>query len=86
MRNTSYRRRSGLKITGDLSRMGTGVAVIPTVMLFEPDHPEAIQCGAPGCGAWVKRLTNGRPMAHAAGGQKPSVRAGRYKCEGSGVS
>lgn len=86
MRNTSFRRRSGLKITGDLSRMDAGPVVIPMVQMYPAGHPDAIQCGVPHCGVWVKRLTNGRPAAHAAGGQKPNARQGRYKCEGSGVT
>jgi hypothetical protein len=86
MRNTSWRRRSGFKITGDLSRMGAGVESIPMVEILEADDPDAIQCQAPGCGVWVRRLTNGRPRGHAAGGQTTSVRWGRYKCEGSGVT
>lgn len=86
MRNTSFRRRSGLKITGDLSRMDGGRVRIPMVEILEPDDPDAIQCQAEGCGVWVRRLTNGRPRGHAAGGQTSSVRDGRYKCEGSGVN
>ena len=86
MRHTSFRRRSGLKITGDLSRMGAAAVTIPTVQMYPADHPDAIQCTVPGCGVWVKRLTNGRPAAHAAGGQKTNMKQGRYKCEGSGVN
>lgn len=86
MRNTSWRRRSGFKITGDLSRMGAGAVVIPMVQLYPEGHEDAIQCGVAHCGVWVKRLTNGRPQAHAAGGQKTNSKQGRYKCEGSGVN
>lgn len=86
VRNTSWRRRSGFKITGDLSRMGAGAVTIPTVELLDADDPDAVQCQVPRCGVWVKRLTNGRPQAHAAGGQKTDMKQGRYKCEGSGVN
>lgn len=84
MRHTSYRRRSGLRITGDLSRMGEGgPAVLPMVEILAPDDPDGIDCH---CGVRVRRLTNGRPAGHAPGGYRASVRRGMYKCEGSGVS
>lgn len=85
MRATSYRRRSGVRITGDLSRMGEGgPAALPMVAILTPDDPEGIDCQV--CGIRVRRLANERPAAHAAGGYKPNLRKGLYKCEGSGVS
>jgi hypothetical protein len=84
MRNTSYRRRSGLRITGDLSRMGGSTITYPMVELLPADDPDAIVCGA--CGVAVRMLSNGRPVCHAAGGYRPNVKQGMYKCEGSGVS
>lgn len=85
MRNTSWRRRSGFKITGDMSRMGEGgPAVLPMVAILAPEDPDGIDCAV--CGVRVRRLANERPAGHAAGGYKPNVRKGLYKCEGSGVS
>lgn len=88
MRHTSFRRRSGLRVTGDMSRMdlraGGPAAADPMVTLLAADDPEGIDCEV--CGVRVARLTNGRPAGHAAGGYRPNVRRGLYKCEGSGVS
>lgn len=84
MRATSWRRRSGFKITGDLSRLnGQGPVVDPKVTLYDADDPEGIDCP---CGVRVRRLANGRPAGHAPGGYKTNTRKGIYKCEGSGVS
>lgn len=85
MRHTSYRRRSGFRITGDVSRMGEGGRVVyPMVDILPADDPSGITCDA--CGVSVRRLTNGRPAAHAAGGYKTNLKQGLYKCEGSGRS
>lgn len=85
MRHTSFRRRSGLRVTGDMSRMGeSGPASLPMVEILAADHPEGIDCLV--CGVRVRRLANERPAAHAAGGYRANVRRGLYKCEGSGVS
>lgn len=84
MRQTSWRRRSGFKITGDLSRMaGARAAEDDKVELLDADDPAGITCA---CGVTVRRLKNGRAKAHAAGGWKTNVRKGLYKCEGSGVT
>lgn len=81
MRHTSWRRRSGTKITGDLSRMGGSSPAWHKVPLLDADDPEGIDCH---CGVRVRRLSCGRPVAHAAEGWAPSAARGLYKCEGSG--
>lgn len=82
MRHTSFRRRSGMRIAGDLSRLGESAGVSwHKVPLLDADDPDGIDCH---CGVRVRRLTCGRPVAHAPEGWATSAARGLYKCEGSG--
>jgi hypothetical protein len=81
VRNTSFRRRSGLKVLGPVGGVPRSVAASRDVTV-EGDDEETAVCGV--CGARVRRLTNGRPAAHANGGVRANTRKGLYKCAGSG--
>lgn len=82
MRATSFRRRSGIKVhaleLGGTSRVVAAAGRDLTVPL---DTPGSATCH---CGANVMVLASGRLKGHAPGGVTPSIKRGRYKCEGSG--
>ena len=81
MRKTSPRRRADGG-TGHYYR-GVPQAVKPDRDMTVPADTEgSIVCTE--CGARVMQLTNGRPAGHAAGGMRPNIKRGMYKCEGSG--
>jgi hypothetical protein len=81
MRNTSFRRRSGLKVLGPVGGVPRSIAASRDITVEGDDEDTAV-CGV--CKARLPRLTNGRPAAHAYGGVRPNTRKGLYKCEGSG--
>ncbi len=83
MRQTSARRRAPRhrQYLGVDSKAASGAKGVS--MTLPADDPASVVCTE--CGANVKRLVSGRPTAHAAGGLRPSIQRGRYKCEGSGT-
>lgn len=83
MRYTSPNRSTrghGRKVAG----VHTVAKTITRIDVTVPEGtPDSRKCH---CGANVPVLKNGRLLAHAAGGTKPNIRRGEYKCEGSGVT
>ncbi len=83
MRNTSFRRRSGVRVSGSIFDGGSPASrVTAQDMTVEGDDEDTAVCEV--CGARLQRLTNGRPAAHAYGGVRANTRKGLYRCEGSG--
>jgi hypothetical protein len=83
MRNTSFRRRSGLRVLGPVTSPGTAASRVD-VDITVTDDDDATTAVCVHCGARLRRLANGNPAAHAPGGVRANTRRGAYKCEGSG--
>lgn len=83
MRNTSFRRRSGLRVHSLPEGVGSAKPRYKAKDLRVPDGtPDSIVCTE--CGGRFPMLTNGRPVGHGPSGSRPNLKQGEYRCEGSG--